>query len=73
MIVNLSAVTDDCVAENFGEARRRRAALTVLLISMVMVLGRRRRERSESAGDLIAAGWTSPTGAAFGTEFLEAV
>ena len=28
-----------CVAENLGEARRRRAAFTVLLMSIVMVMG----------------------------------
>ena len=33
------AVAVDCVAENLGEARRRRAAFTVLLMSMVMVMG----------------------------------
>src|SRR5438132_2618475 len=52
----------DCVAENFGEARRRRAALTVLLISMVMVMGPTPPGTGVRApAMLIAAGWTSPT------------
>src|SRR6266446_327735 len=62
MIVNYRAVAVDCVAENFGEARRRRAAFTVLLMSMVMVMGPTPPGTGVSApAVLIALGWTSPT------------
>ena len=52
----------DWVAENLGEARRRRAAFTVLLMSMVMVMGPTPRGkiaeqalRFASVGDAVGA------------------
>src|SRR5258708_39884464 len=64
MIVNYRAPAVDCVAENLGEARRRRAALTVLLMSMVMVMGPTPPGTGVSApAVLMAPGWASPTGA----------
>src|SRR5260221_14226934 len=61
MIVNYRAVAVDCVAENFGEARRRRAAFTGLLMGMGMVMGPTPPGTGVSApGGLVAAGWAAP-------------
>src|SRR5437763_16420865 len=54
----------DWVAENLGEARRRRAAFTVLLMSMVMVMGPTPPGTGVSAPAVwMAPGWTAPTSA----------
>src|SRR5207245_10960857 len=59
---NRRAVAVEGVAENSGEARRRRAAFTVLLMSMVMVMGPTPPGTGVSApAVLMASGWTSPT------------
>ena len=49
------AVAVDWVADNSGEARRRRAALTVLLMSMVMVMGPTPPGTGESAPAVLTA------------------
>src|SRR5260370_41063146 len=55
------ALAVDCVAENFGEARRRRGAFTVLVISMVMVVGARPPGQGLSAPAVVfSAGWPCP-------------
>src|SRR2546423_143669 len=56
------AVAVGRVADNLGDARRRRAAFTVLLMSMVMVMGPTPPGTGVSAPAVLTApGWTSPT------------
>ncbi len=56
------------MAENLGEARRRRAALTVLLMSMVMVMG----PTPPGTGDGVRMNVAGES-AALGEEFFEAI